>query len=62
MAAWLPLMPRSPGEDGKLCPATPLKANPVTLPQRRENAVETGRFADHKVAIRAMRLTRWLLW
>ncbi len=62
MTAWLPVTPRSPGEDEKLCPATPLKSNVVTSCQRVESAVQTGCPTNHRATMRGRGLTRLLLW
>lgn len=51
MITWLPVTPERPGKDGKPCPATPLKSNAVTSPQRVKNAVKSGCPVDHQVAM-----------
>lgn len=62
MTAWLPATPRSPREDEKLCPATPLKPNVVTSAQLVESAVQTGCPTNHTATMRERGLTRLLLW
>jgi hypothetical protein len=62
MTAWLPVTPRSLGEDEKMCPATPLKSNVITSCQRLQSVVQAGYSTNHRVTMRGRGLTRSLLW